>query len=145
AALKQGEWERTRWSGVELAGKTLAVLGFGRIGQQVARRAIGLGMRIVAYDPFVGEERFREAGVEGAALLEDALAAADVVPLHLPLTDETRGIIGRESIAAMRDGARLVNAARGALVDEEALLDALRSGKLAGAALDVFSEEPYRG
>jgi D-3-phosphoglycerate dehydrogenase / 2-oxoglutarate reductase len=145
AALKQGRWERSRWSGVELAGKTLAVLGFGRIGQQVARRALGLGMRVVAYDPFVGEERFRDAGVEREERLADALAAADFVTLHLPLTDETRGLIGREALAALRPGARLVNAARGALVDEDALLDALRSGRLGGAALDVFSAEPYTG
>jgi D-3-phosphoglycerate dehydrogenase / 2-oxoglutarate reductase len=145
AALKQGSWERSRWGGIELAGKTLGVLGFGRIGQQVARRALGLGMRVVGYDPFVGEDRFREAGVERAAELKDALAAADFVTLHLPLTDETRGLIGREAIAAMRDGARLVNAARGDLVDEDALVEAIRSGKLAGAALDVFSAEPYSG
>ncbi|HKP18399.1 MAG TPA: phosphoglycerate dehydrogenase [Gaiellaceae bacterium] len=145
AALKQGKWERSRWSGVELAGKTLVVLGFGRIGQQVARRAIGLGMRVVGYDPFVGEERFREAGVERTAALKDALGAGDFVTLHLPLTDETRGLVDRDAIAAMRDGARLVNAARGALVDEDALAEAIRSGKLAGAALDVFSEEPYTG
>ena len=145
AALKQGRWERSRWGGVELAGKTLAVLGFGRIGQQVARRALGLGMRVVAHDPFVGEDRFRETGVERAASLAGALGTADFVTLHLPLTDDTRGIVDREAIAMMRDGARLVNAARGALVDEEALVEALRSGKLAGAALDVFSEEPYEG
>jgi D-3-phosphoglycerate dehydrogenase / 2-oxoglutarate reductase len=145
AALKEGSWERSRWSGIELAGKTLAVLGFGRIGQQVARRAVGLGMRVVGYDPFVGEDRFRETGVERAAELTDALAAGDFVTLHLPLTDETTGIIGREAIASMRDGARLVNAARGALVDEDALVAAIRSGKLAGAALDVFSAEPYSG
>jgi D-3-phosphoglycerate dehydrogenase len=145
AALKQGRWERSRWGGVELAGKTLGVLGFGRIGQQVARRAIGLGMRVVAYDPFVGEDRFREAGVERVERMGDALAVADFVTLHLPLTDETKGIVDREAIAAMQDGARLVNAARGELLDEEALLEALRSGKLAGAALDVFSAEPYAG
>jgi D-3-phosphoglycerate dehydrogenase / 2-oxoglutarate reductase len=145
AALKQGRWERSRWGGVELAGKTLAVLGFGRIGQQVARRAVGLGLRVVAYDPFVGEERFRETGIERGATLHGTLGAADFVTLHLPLTEETRGLVGREAIAAMRDGARLVNAARGALVDEAALLEALRSRKLAGAALDVFSEEPYQG
>ncbi len=145
AALKQGDWQRSRWSGVELAGKTIAILGFGRIGQQVARRALGLGMRVVAYDPFVGEDRFREAGVERVTELADALAAGDFVTLHLPLTDETRGIIGRDAIEQMRDGARLVNAARGALVDEDALVDAIRAGKLAGAALDVFSTEPYRG
>ena len=145
AALKQGSWERSRWGGVELAGKTLGVLGFGRIGQQVARRALGLGMRVVGYDPFVGDDRFRESGVEQEAAFEQVLAASDFVTLHLPLTDETRGIIGREALASMRDGARLVNAARGALVDEDALIEAIRSGKLAGAALDVFSAEPYSG
>ena len=145
AALKQGRWERSRWSGVELAGKTLGVLGFGRIGQQVARRAIGLGMHVVGYDPFVGDDRFREAGAERAASAEAVLGAADFVTLHLPLSDETRGMINREAIASMRDGARLINAARGALVDEDALAEAIRSGKLAGAALDVFSEEPYTG
>ena len=145
AALKQGRWERSRWGGVELAGKTLGVLGFGRIGQQVARRALGLGMRVVAYDPFVHDDRFRELGVERVPEMRGVLAAGDFVTLHLPLTDETTRIIGREAIAAMRDGARLVNAARGALLDEDALLEAIRSGKLAGAALDVFSSEPYSG
>ena len=91
AALKQGAWERSKWSGIELADKTLAVLGFGRIGQQVARRALGLGMRVVGYDPFVGDDRFREAGIERAPTMEDALAVGDFVTLHLPLTDETRG------------------------------------------------------
>jgi D-3-phosphoglycerate dehydrogenase len=145
AALKQGAWERSKWSGIELADKTLAVLGFGRIGQQVARRALGLGMRVVGYDPFVGDDRFREAGIERTPTMEDALAVGDFVTLHLPLTDETEGLIGAEAIAKMKDGARLVNAARGALLDEEALADAIRSGKLAGAALDVFSSEPYTG
>ena len=91
AALKEGRWERSRWGGIELAGKTLGVLGFGRIGQQVARRARGLGMRVVAYDPFVAKERFRELGVERAETLEAALAAAEFVTLHLPLAAETRG------------------------------------------------------
>lgn len=145
AALKQGRWERAKWGGVELEGKTLGVLGFGRIGQQVARRAIGLGMRVVAYDPFVADERFRELGVDHAPSEDDVLAAADFLTLHSPLTDETRGMINRDSIGKMKDGARLVNAARGALVDEAALAEALASGKLAGAALDVFSSEPYDG
>jgi D-3-phosphoglycerate dehydrogenase len=145
AALKQGRWERSRWGGVELADKTLGVIGFGRIGQQVARRAIGLGMRVVAFDPFLGEERFRELGAEPAGSVEEVLEAADFLTLHLPLTLETEGMIDREAIAKMRAGARIVNAARGGLVDEEALIEALRSGKLAGAALDVFSKEPYSG
>ena len=145
AALKGGRWERSRWSGVELAGKTLGLIGFGRIGQQVARRAIGLGMTALAYDPFVGSERFRELGVERAETLDELLGTAEIVTLHSPLTDETRSLIDRDTIARMRDGARLVNAARGALVDEQALIAALESGKLAGAALDVFSAEPYEG
>ena len=145
AALKQGRWERSRWSGVELAGKTLGVIGFGRIGQQVARRALGLGMSVIAYDPFVGHDRFRDLGVEQAESVEELLGASDIVTLHSPLTDETHRLIDRDAIAHMRDGARLVNAARGALVDEDALAEAIRSGKLAGAALDVFSAEPYKG
>ncbi len=145
AALKQGRWERSRWSGVELDGKTLGVIGFGRIGQQVARRAAGLGMRVVAYDPFVGDERFREIGAEQSPSLDVLLAASDFVTLHSPLTEATHLLISRETIAKMKDGARLVNAARGALVDEEALIEAIASGKLAGAALDVFSSEPYSG
>ena len=145
AALKQGAWERSKWGGIELAGKTLGVLGFGRIGQQVARRAVGLGMRVVGYDPFVGEDRFREAGIDREETMDEVLAVADFVTLHLPLTDDTRGVIDAVAIAKMKDGARLVNAARGALVDEDALVDAIRSGKLAGAALDVFSAEPYTG
>jgi D-3-phosphoglycerate dehydrogenase len=145
AALKQGRWERSAYSGIELAEKTLGVLGFGRIGQQVARRAIGLGMRVVAYDPFVARERFRELGIERAESTDDALAAADFLTLHLPLTPETRGSIDARAIAKMRDGVRLINAARGELVDEDALAEGLRAGKIAAAALDVFSAEPYSG
>jgi D-3-phosphoglycerate dehydrogenase len=145
AALKDGRWERSQWGGIELAGKTLGVLGFGRIGQQVARRASGLGMRVVAYDPFVSKERFRELGIERAETMEAALAEAEFVTLHLPLGPDTTGIVDAQMIGRMPDGARLVNAARGELVDESALVDALESGKLAGAALDVFSSEPYSG
>ncbi len=145
AALKQGRWERAAWGGIELAGKTLGVLGFGRIGQQVARRASGLGMRVVAYDPFVAPERFRELGVERLEAPGDVYATAEFLTLHLPLTPETRGSVDAAAFAAMRDGVRVVNAARGELLDEGALLDALRSGKVAGAALDVFSAEPYDG
>jgi len=145
AALKDGRWERKAWGGMELADKTLGVLGFGRIGQQVARRASGLGMRVVAYDPFVAPERFRELGAERLDRPEDVYATADFLTLHLPLTPETRGSIDDDAFAAMRDGARIVNAARGELVDEDALVRALRSGKVGGAALDVFSSEPYSG
>jgi D-3-phosphoglycerate dehydrogenase len=144
AALMEGRWERSSWGGVELAEKTLGILGFGRIGQQVARRAVGLQMRVVAYDPFVSAERFRELGVESDTI-DGVLARADFVTLHLPLNDETRGVIGVSSLAKMKPGARLINAARGELVDETALDQALRAGTLAGAALDVWPQEPYFG
>jgi D-3-phosphoglycerate dehydrogenase len=143
-ALKDGRWERPKFAGIELSGKTLGVLGLGRIGREVARRALALGMRVIAYDPFVSLDRFRELGVESATL-DEVYAAADVITLHLPLNDETRGLLGADAFAAMRDGVRVVNAARGELVDEAALTDAVRSGKVAGAAIDVFREEPYTG
>jgi D-3-phosphoglycerate dehydrogenase len=145
AALKQGRWERKAYGGIELAGKTLGVLGFGRIGQQVARRAGGLGMRVIAYDPFVSADRFRELGVERVETPGDIYAAAEFLTLHLPLNAETTRSVGAAAFAEMRDGVRLINAARGELIDEDALVDALKSGKVAGAALDVFSEEPYAG
>jgi D-3-phosphoglycerate dehydrogenase len=145
AALKQGRWERKAYGGIELAGKTLGVLGFGRIGQQVARRAGGLGMHVVAYDPYVSAERFRELGVERSETPEGIYAAAEFLTLHLPLTPETRGSLDAGAFAQMRDGVRIVNAARGELVVEADLVDALNSGKVAGAALDVFSQEPYSG
>jgi len=145
AALKQGRWERGRYGGIELESKTLGVLGFGRIGQQVARRALGLGMRVVAYDPFVSKERFRELGAERVETPEEVYSAADFLTLHLPLTEETRDQIGKAAFGKMRDGVRLINAARGELVDETALLEALQSGKVGAAALDVFSAEPYEG
>jgi D-3-phosphoglycerate dehydrogenase len=144
SALLAGRWERSQWGGVELANKTLGVLGFGRIGQQVARRAVGLYMRVVAYDPFVQPERFKELGVESASL-DEVLERAEFLTLHLPLNAETRGAINDEAFAKMRDGVRIVNAARGDLIDDAALIRALESGKVAGAALDVFTEEPYSG
>jgi D-3-phosphoglycerate dehydrogenase len=145
ASLKQGNWDRSRFGGLELADKTLGLAGFGRIGQQVARRARGLEMNVAAYDPYVAPGRFRELGVERAESLEDLLGRSDFLSLQLTLAPETYRLIGREQLAAAKDGIRIVNAARGELVDEEALLEALRSGKVAGAALDVFSAEPYSG
>jgi len=145
AALASGTWAREQFAGVELAGKTLGVLGLGRIGRQVARKALGLGMRVVAYDPFIAVERFRELGVDPAATLEDVFAVADVITLHLPLNDQTRHLIDADAFTRMRDGVRIVNAARGGLVDEAALVDAIHAGKVAGAALDVFETEPYSG
>jgi len=144
AALREGRWERSRYGGVELADKTLGVLGLGRIGQQVARRALGLQMKVVGHDPYVSEERFRELGVEPAAF-DEVLERSDFITLHLPLNDATRGAIGAAQFERMRDGVRVVNAARGELVDEAALLAALESGRVAGAAIDVFAEEPYAG
>jgi D-3-phosphoglycerate dehydrogenase len=145
AALKAGRWERSRFAGLELAAKTLGLAGFGRIGQQVARRARGLEMRVLAHDPYVAPDRFQDLGVERVATFGDLLAESDFLSLHLTLTGETHGLLGREELARAKDGIRIVNAARGELVDEEALAEALRSGKVAGAALDVFSTEPYTG
>jgi D-3-phosphoglycerate dehydrogenase / 2-oxoglutarate reductase len=145
AALQEGRWERSQFAGAELADKTLGLIGFGRIGQQVARRARGFEMRVRAFDPYVTPERFRELGVERAESLEDLVADADFLSVHATLTPDTRGLIGREQIALMKDGVRLVNVARGELLDEDALLEGLESGKVGGAALDVFAEEPYAG
>jgi D-3-phosphoglycerate dehydrogenase len=143
ASLVGGAWERPKFKGTELYGKTLGVVGFGRIGQLVAARARGFEMDVVGFDKFVSAERFRELGVEGAATLEELLGRADIVTLHVPKTPDTVGLIDAAAIAAMRDGARLVNCARGELVDLDALLAGFESGKLAGAALDVFPSEPF--
>jgi len=145
ARLKAGEWERSRFAGLELAGKTLGLAGLGRIGQQVARRAHGLEMRVIAHDPYVAPSRFRDLGVEQIGSLEELLAVSDFVSLHMTLTPDTRGAIGRAELAQAKKGIRLVNVARGELVDEDALVEALRSGQVAGAALDVYSVEPYKG
>ena len=142
AALKEGRWERSRFGGIEVCGKTLGVLGFGRIGQLVASRARGLGMHVIAHDPFVSPERFRETQVMQAEL-DELLAASDFITLHAPLTPETEHLVRAETIARMRPGVRIVNAARGGLVDLDALVDGLQSGHVAGAALDVFPDEPY--
>ncbi|MCD6360269.1 MAG: phosphoglycerate dehydrogenase [Armatimonadetes bacterium] len=141
AAMKAGEWPKSECLGRQLYGKTLGVVGLGRIGQEVARRARAFEMRLLGCDPYVTEERAAELGVRLVAL-EELLAEADVVTLHAALTDESRHLIGAEEFALMRDGALLVNCARGGLVDESALKEALRSGRLAAAALDVFEGEP---
>lgn len=142
SSLVDGRWDRSKYGGVEITGKTLGVLGFGRIGQMVGERAKGLGMNVVAYDPFVTEARYRELGVEQAATPADLYAVSDFVSLHLASTAETRGSVGRDAFAAMKPGARLINAARGDIVDTDALVEALTSGHLGGAAIDVFPEEP---
>ena len=141
-SLTAGKWERSKFGGVEVYEKVLGVLGFGRIGQLVATRARGFGMRVVAYDPFVSAERYRELGVEKAETSADVYAQADFITIHLPKTPETRGWLNAEAFAQMRDGVRVINCARGELVDDAALKDALDSGKVAGAALDVFPSEP---
>ncbi len=142
ASLTGGRWERSKFSGVELYDKQLGILGFGRIGQLVASRARSFGMRVIAFDPFISAERYRELGVEKATTVDDVYARADFITVHLPLNDETRGIIDAAAIAKMRDGVRILNVARGGLVDDMALADALDAGKVAGAALDVFPREP---
>jgi D-3-phosphoglycerate dehydrogenase len=142
ASLTSGKWERSKFGGTEVDGKTLGVLGFGRIGQLVAIRARAFGMHVVAYDPFVSSERFRELGVEPAGSPEEALAAADFVTLHLPKTPETQGFINSETLAQCKDGVRIVNVARGPLVVDDDLRAAIDAGKVAGAALDVFAQEP---
>jgi D-3-phosphoglycerate dehydrogenase len=144
ASLTSGEWERARFKGTELYGKTLGVLGFGRIGQLVASRALSFEMEVVAYDKFVTAERFRELGVEGVSP-EELYARSDFITLHLPKTAETVDFIDAEAIGKMREGVRIVNCARGELVDLNAVVDGLESGRVAGAALDVFPEEPFSG
>ncbi|MFL5895931.1 MAG: phosphoglycerate dehydrogenase [Thermoleophilaceae bacterium] len=141
-ALVAGEWARARFSGVELVDKTLGILGFGRIGQLVAERALAFGMRVVAYDPFVSAERYRELGVEKAESSDDVYAEADFLTLHLPKTPETEGWLNADALAKCKDGVRIINVARGPLVVDEDLEAALASGKVGGAALDVFRSEP---
>jgi D-3-phosphoglycerate dehydrogenase len=140
-ALREGRWERGRFQGAELYGKTLGIVGLGRVGALVAQRLNAFGMRLLAYDPYVSRDRAAQMGVELASLA-DVLARADVVTVHLPKTPETTGLIGQSELAAMKPGARLVNTARGGIVDEAALAKAIDDGHLAGAALDVFAEEP---
>jgi D-3-phosphoglycerate dehydrogenase len=142
ASLTSGKWERSKFSGVELYEKTLGIVGFGRIGQLVAARARGFGMRVLAFDPFVSAERYRELGVEKAESSDEVCAQADFITIHLPKTPETEGWLNAEQFAKMRDGVRILNVARGGLIDDAALKDALDSGKVAGAALDVFPSEP---
>ncbi len=142
ASLTGGAWERSQFSGVELHGKTLGILGFGRIGQLVAQRARAFGMRVMAFDPYVSAERYRELGAERAGSSDEVYAAADFLTLHLPKTPETDGFLNAAALAKCRDGVRVLNVARGSLVVEEDLKAALDAGKVGGAALDVFSSEP---
>src|SRR5438067_1439279 len=140
-ALKAGKWERSRWEGVELHGKTLGVVGLGRVGALVAQRALAFGMRLAAYDPYVSRERARQMGVDLMSL-EELVATADFLTIHLPKTPDTLGIIGKDLLSQAKRGLRLVNTARGGIVDEDALAWAVQEGIVAGAGLDVFAEEP---
>ncbi|MDA8291914.1 MAG: phosphoglycerate dehydrogenase [Actinomycetota bacterium] len=141
AALVAGRWERSKWEGVELHGKTLGVVGLGRIGALVAQRALAFGMRLVAYDPYIAPERAKRMGVELLGI-DELVATSDFVSIHLPKNKETTGLFSRELFARAKPGVRIVNAARGGIVDEAALAEAISSGKVAGAALDVFAAEP---
>jgi D-3-phosphoglycerate dehydrogenase len=141
ASLVAGKWERSKWEGVELHGKTLGVVGLGRIGALVAQRALAFGMRLCAYDPYVSADRARHMGVE-LMPLDELVAEADFITIHLPKTPETALLFGRDLLAKAKPGLRIVNAARGGIVDEEALAEALRDGRLGGAAFDVFATEP---
>ena len=141
ASTHAGKWEKSRFMGVEVMGKTLGLIGAGNIGSGVAERAIGLKMKVVAYDPYLSPERAKEIGVEKVEL-DDLFKRADFISLHTPMTDSTRGIVNKDAFAKMKDGVRIINCARGGLVVEADLLEALESGKCAGAALDVFEVEP---
>jgi len=141
ASIRAGKWEKKKFSGSEIAGKTLGLVGYGRIGWLVAKKALALGMEIVAYDPYVADPR----GLEMEFVpLEELLPRADYISLHLPLTDETRNLIGGPQFELMKDGVRIINCARGGTINEAALYEAIRSGKVAGAALDVYLEEPAK-
>jgi D-3-phosphoglycerate dehydrogenase len=141
ASTQSGKWEKNRFMGVELTSKTLGLIGAGNIGSIVAERALGLRMKVIAYDPFLTPERALDLGIEKVSL-DDLLARADFITLHTPLTDQTRNILSRANLAKTKKGVRIVNCARGGLIDEAALKEALESGHVAGAALDVFVEEP---
>ncbi len=141
ASTHAGKWEKNRFMGVELFNKTLGVIGAGNIGGIVCDRALGLKMKVIAYDPFLSDERATAMGIHKVEL-DELLARADFITLHVPLTDKTRNILSRENIAKTKKGVRIINCARGGLIDEDALAEALTSGHVAGAALDVFAEEP---
>jgi D-3-phosphoglycerate dehydrogenase len=141
SSMRKGEWEKKKFMGVELTGKTMGVVGLGNIGRQVAERAVGLKMKVMGHDPYLPPGKAPPPGVVVASL-EDLLAQSDFVTLHLPLSPETKHLFGATTFARMKKGACLINAARGGVVDESALLDALAQGRLAGAAVDVFEQEP---
>lgn len=141
-SLMAGKWERNKYMGTQVAGKTLGIVGLGRIGVAVARRAAALEMKVLGYDPFLSRERAQDLGIEPVATVDDLWPRIDYLTVHTPLTDETRGLVGTVQIEKMKPGVRLINAARGGIYDETALAEGLKSGRLAGVALDVFASEP---
>lgn len=141
AALISGRWERSKWEGVELADKTLGIVGFGRIGKLVAQRASAFGMRVVAHDPFVAPERARQLNVDLLSL-DELVAVSDFLTLHVVKTPETLGMVGKELLAKAKPNLRIVNVSRGGVIDEDALAEAIREGRIGGAAIDVFATEP---
>lgn len=142
SSVKSGQWERKAFSGTELFEKTLGVVGFGRIGRELANRALALGMKVIACDPVVSAETIESFGHRATTDFSHLLAEADFISLHIPITDETRGLINKETIAKMKKGSFIINTARGALLDSKAVAEALNSGQLGGVALDVYEEEP---
>src|SRR5712691_11715797 len=142
ADLKAGVWNRSKWEGVELHGKTLGIVGLGRVGLLVAQRAHAFGMRLVAYDPFVSDDRARQLGVQLASTIEDLVAISDFVTIHATKTPDTIGLVNADVLAKAKRGMRLINAGRGGIVDEQALADAIRDGQVGGAAIDTFAQEP---
>ncbi len=141
-SLVEGRWDRKKFMGVQLAGKTLGIIGLGRIGQAVATRAMAMDMRVLGYDPFLSAGRAKELGIKTFATPRELLPHVDYLTVHTPLTDETRGLIGKDEVQAIKEGARLINCARGGIYDEEALVEGLNSGRLGGVALDVYTSEP---
>jgi D-3-phosphoglycerate dehydrogenase len=142
ATMRQGKWERTRLTGTQLAGKTLGIIGLGRVGREVARRAAGLDMKVIGYDPFLAPDRAGQLGIEAVSDLDSLLPRCDFLTVHTPLTAETTNLLGARELARLKKGAYVLNCARGGIINEEALAETLRSGHLAGAALDVYVQEP---
>jgi D-3-phosphoglycerate dehydrogenase len=140
ASMKAGLWEKKKFKGTEIYGKVLGIIGIGRIGREVAKRAVALGMKVIAYDPWVKEAKNAEM-----VSLDDLLGQSDYITLHLPLTEETHYLIDRDAFGKMKDGIRIIDCARGGILDEDALYDAIVSGKVTGAGLDVYTEEPSKG
>lgn len=141
-SVQEGKWERKKFQGVELFNKTLGIIGLGKIGMEVAKRALGFGMKVIAYDPFVSEEKARMIGVQLVDKLDDLYKQADIITVHVPLNEKTKNLITKREISKMKDGVMLINCARGGIINEEDLAEALKSGKVAGAAVDVYSQEP---